>query len=81
MEEIFYMPHEKYNPHELLFTYEDMMDMFTKWDEENPDDQVPCELKFVNDLMVANSWSEDQGAPFVYAIELPLGFSGPVGDA
>jgi hypothetical protein len=40
MEEIFYMPHEKYNPHELLFTYEDMMDMFTKWDEENPDDQV-----------------------------------------
>ena len=81
IEEIFYMPHYKYNPYEFLYTFEDMMELFGKWDENNPEDQVPCEFKFVGDLMVERSWDESQGEPFVYAMELPLGLPPAVGDA
>lgn len=80
-EEIFYMPHFKYNPHDFLYTFEDMIELFKKWDKENPDDQLPSEFKLVGDMLVEMDWDESQGEPFVYAQELPLGFSDPVGDA
>jgi hypothetical protein len=75
MTETFYCPNAKYNPQELLFNWEDMLELFDSWEDENPDDTPPTEFRFFGKLLVDASWDLEKGEPFVYAIEVGFDFS------